>query len=71
MNYYKMEQLGTSAIDYHIPYVLQRDDGSGVVRYTDGGITFEHAYGNQQELEKFLQAKADYFNNLPRAEFYD
>lgn len=71
MNYYTMEQFGTVKVDYRTPYVLQREDGSGVVRYTDSGITFEHAYNNQQELDQFLHDKADYFKRLPRAEFYN
>lgn len=71
MNYYKMEQFGTTVIDYRAPYVLQRGNGSGLVRYTDSGVTFEHAYNNKQELEKFLHDKAGYFNSLPNAEFYN
>ena len=71
MNYYKMAQFGTATIDYRAPYVLQRDDGTGVVRYTDSGLTFKHEFDNQKELEKFLNDKADYFNRLPRAEFYN
>jgi len=71
MNYYKMEQFGTTTIDYRAPYVLQREDGSRVVRYTDNGLTFEHEFDNQKELEKFLNDEADYFKRLPRAEFYN